>query len=221
MKSILIIGMGKFGQHLCRKLLELDNEIMIIDQYEEQIRDFFTDVTSARIGDCTNPDVLQALGLNNFDIVIVAIKENFQNSLEVTNMVKEFGAKYVISLASRDIQAKFLLKNGADEVVYPERDVAFNLAARCSANHVFDYIELNDEYSIYEIPILKSWIGKSIRELDIHAEYNINIIGVNSVNEEINIMPSPDYKFREGDHMKILSDRGASDHIFKMLDKGL
>ncbi len=221
MKSILIIGMGKFGQHLCRKLLELDNEIMIIDQYEEQIRDFFTDVTSARIGDCTNPDVLQALGLNNFDIVIVAIKENFQNSLEVTNMVKEFGAKYVISLASRDIQAKFLLKNGADEVVYPERDVAFNLAARCSANHVFDYIELNDEYSIYEIPILKSWIGKSIRELNIHAEYNVNIIGVNSVNEEINIMPSPDYKFREGDHMKILSDREASDHIFKMLDKGL
>ena len=110
MKSILIIGMGKFGQHLCRKLLELDNEIMIIDQNEEQIREFFTEVTSSRIGDCTNPDVLEALGLNNFDIVIVAISENFQNSLEITNLVKELGGKHIISLASRDIQAKFLLK---------------------------------------------------------------------------------------------------------------
>ena len=220
MKSILIIGMGKFGQHLCRKLLELNNEIMIIDQHEEQIRDFFTEVTSARIGDCTNPDVLQALGLNNFDAVVVAIGENFQNSLEITNMVKEFGAKYVISLSSRDIQTKFLLKNGADEVVYPEKDLAYNLAARCSANHVFDYIELDEEYSIYEVPILRSWVGKSIQELGIRANYEINIIGVVS-NGEINIMPPIDYKFREGDHVKILADGEASDRLFKQLDKGM
>lgn len=220
MKSILIIGMGKFGQHLCRKLLELDNEIMIIDQHEEQIRDFFTDVTSARIGDCTNPDVLQALGLSNFDIVVVAIGDSFQNSLEITNMVKEFGAKYVISLSSRDIQTKFLLKNGADEVVYPERDMANNLAARCSANHVFDYIELDEEYSIYEVPILKTWVGKSIQELGIRANYEINIIGVISEGE-INIMPPIDYKFRNGDHVKLLADREASDRLFKMLDKGM
>ncbi len=220
MKSILIIGMGKFGQHLCRKLLELDNEIMIIDQNEEQIREFFTEVTSSRIGDCTNPDVLEALGLNNFDIVIVAITENFQNSLEITNLVKELGAKHVISLASRDIQAKFLLKNGADEVVYPERDVAYNLAAKVSANHVFDYVELDDDYSIYEVPVLKSWVGGTIRELNINAKYHINIIGV-ITDGVTKIMPGPDYRFVPGDHMQIISNKEASEQLFKALDKGM
>ena len=220
MKSILIIGMGKFGQHLCRKLLELDNEIMIIDQNEEQIREFFTEVTSSRIGDCTNPDVLEALGLNNFDIVIVAITENFQNSLEITNLVKELGAKHVISLASRDIQAKFLLKNGADEVVYPERDVAYNLAAKVSANHVFDYVELDDDYSIYEGPVLKSWVGGTIRELNINAKYHINIIGV-ITDGVTKIMPGPDYRFVPGDHMQIISNKEASEQLFKALDKGM
>ena len=220
MKSLLIIGMGKFGQHLCRKLLELDNEIMIIDQNEEQIREFFTEVTSSRIGDCTNPDVLEALGLNNFDIVIVAITENFQNSLEITNLVKELGAKHVISLASRDIQAKFLLKNGADEVVYPERDVAYNLAAKVSANHVFDYVELDDDYSIYEVPVLKSWVGGTIRELNINAKYHINIIGV-ITDGVTKIMPGPDYRFVPGDHMQIISNKEASEQLFKALDKGM
>ena len=108
MKSFLIIGMGEFGKHICRKLIELDNDIMIVDQREEQLRDFFTDVSAARIGDCTNPDVLDALGIKNFDVIIVAIKENFQNSLEITNLAKEKGAKWVISLASREIQAIML-----------------------------------------------------------------------------------------------------------------
>lgn len=218
MKSILIIGMGKFGQHLCRKLLELDNEIMIIDQSEERIRDFFTEVTSSRIGDCTNPDVLESLGLNNFDVVIVAIKENFQNSLEVTNLVKELGAKYVISLASRDIQAKFLLKNGADEIVYPERDVAYNLAAKCNANHVFEYMELDDEYSIYEIPVLSSWLGKSIRELNVNARHHINIVGVVS-DGKTKIMPGADYVFKELDHIQVISNEEATQNIFKELEK--
>ena len=218
MKSILIIGMGKFGQHLCNKLLELDNEIMIIDQSEEQIRDYFTEVTSARIGDCTNPDVLQALGLSNFDVVVVAIRESFQNSLEITNLAKEFGAKYVISAANRDIQAKFLLKNGADEVVYPDRDAAYKLAAKCSANHVFDYIELDEEYSIYEIPVLPAWIGKSIREIDARAKYAINIIGIASKGD-LNIMPSPDDRFKEGDHVRLISDKEAAERLFKELDR--
>lgn len=220
MKSILIIGMGKIGQHLCRKLLDLDNEVMIIDQNEEAIREFFTEVTSARIGDCTNPDVLQALGLNNFDVVIVTIKDDFQNSLEVTNLAKEQGAKYVISFASRDIQAKFLLKNGADEVIYPERDVAHNLAARCSANNVFEYMELDDEYSIVEVPILKSWAGKTIREIGVQAQYGINIIGVVR-NGVTNIMPTADYEFIPGDHMQIISNREAAERLLKAIDKGL
>ena len=121
MKSILVIGVGKFGHHLVNKLLELDNEVMIIDSNEDHIRDMFTKVNSARVGDCTNVEVLKSLGIRNFDVIIVCIAEDFQNSLEVTNLVKELGGRHVISMASRDIQAKFLLKNGADEAAYYAR----------------------------------------------------------------------------------------------------
>ena len=213
MKSILVIGLGKFGHHLVNKLLELNNEVMIVDNNEDSIRDMFSKVTSARVGDCTNPDVLKALGLRNFDLVIVCIGENFQNSLEVTSLVKEMGAKYVISMASRDIHAKFLLKNGADEVVYPDRDIANNLAAKCSANHVFDYVALTDEYSIYEIPIITGWQGKTIKEVNVRAEYNVNIIAIVQQNGEILVMPPADYVFKAGDHIKVLGQKKCIDEI--------
>ncbi len=214
MKSILVIGMGKFGHHLVNRLITLDNEVMIIDKDEEQIRDMFSLVTSARVGDCTNPDVLESLGLGNFDLVIVCIGENFQNSLEITSLVKELGANYVISVASRDIQAKFLLKNGADEVVYPERDIANNLAYKCSTSHVFDYIKLTDDYSIYEVPILDEWVGKSIRDVNVRAEYNVNIIGIVSNGENI-IMPSADYEFNRDDHIKVISEKNNIHNLLK------
>ncbi len=216
MKSILVIGMGKFGHHLVNKLLDMGNEVMIVDRNEANVRDMFSKVTSARVGDCTNPEVLKALGLSNFDLVIVCIGENFQNSLEVTSLVKEMGAKYVISLASRDIHSKFLLKNGADEVVYPDRDIAYNLASKCSTSHVFDYIELTDEYSIYEIPILIEWEGKTIKDVNVRAEYNVNIIAIADSNGHRNeVMPSADYCFRPGDHIKVLGKREDVDRILK------
>ena len=208
MKSFLIIGMGEFGKHICRKLIELDNDIMIVDQREEQLRDFFTDVSAARIGDCTNPDVL---------VIIVAIKENFQNSRDITNLATEKGAKWVISLASREIQAKFLLKNGADEVVYPERDAAHSIAVKASANHVFEYIELDGDYSIYELPIIKEWVGHSIKDLNVSSRYNINIIGV-VTNGVTNIMPGANYVFQDGDHMQIIASMEDANKIFKILD---
>lgn len=216
MKTILIIGTGKFGHHLCNKLVAMKNEVMIVDNNEDHIRDLFTQVTSARVGDCTNPDVLKSLGVSNFDIVIVCIAENFQNSLEVTSLVKELGGKYVISTASRDIQAKFLLKNGADEVIYPDRDIAYNLAMKCSADHVFDFVELTDEYSIYEVPIMKEWVGKTIREINVRANYDVNIIGIVSCGETI-IMPSADYCFASGDHIKIISDQSSLKNLVKRI----
>ena len=214
MKSILIIGTGKFGHHLCNKLISMKNEVMIVDNNEDHIRDLFSRVTSARVGDCTNPDVLKGLGISNFDLIIVCIAENFQNSLEVTSLVKEMGGKYVISTASRDIQAKFLLKNGADEVIYPDRDIAYNLAMKCSVDHVFDFVELTDEYSIYEVPIRAEWIGKSIKEVNVRAMYNVNIIGTVSDGETI-IMPSADYQFHKDDHIKVISDQECLKKLVK------
>ena len=149
MKSILIIGMGRFGRHLCRNLAELGNQIMIVDEVEENLQEMLPFVVSAKIGDCTNEAVLKSLGVDNFDLCFVCIGTNFQSSLEITSMVKELGGRRVISKANRDIHAKFLLRNGADEVIYPDRDIAERLAVRYSANHVFDYIELTEEYSIY------------------------------------------------------------------------
>ena len=216
MKSILVIGLGKFGHHLCHKLIELNNEIMVIDQNEDHIRDMFSQVTSARVGDCTNPAVLKSIGIRNFDIVIVCIAENFQNSLEVTSLAKEMGAKYVISAASRDIQSKFLLRNGADEVIYPDRDVAYRLAAKCSANHVFDYIELNDEYSIYEVPIPKEWEGSTIKDVNVRAKYGVNIIGVVADGKTI-IMPSADYEFDSEDHIKVIGTQKSVGELTKLV----
>jgi trk system potassium uptake protein TrkA len=162
MKSFLVIGIGRFGKHLSRKLVELGNEVMIVDKNEENIRELLPIVTNAQIGDCTKEEVLRSLGIDNYDVCFVCVENDFQSSLEITNLLKDFGAKYVISKSSRDIQTKFLLRNGADEVIDPERNIAEKLAVRCSANHVFDYIELTNDISIYEIPPAKSWIGRSI-----------------------------------------------------------
>lgn len=216
MKSILIIGLGRFGHHLCRKLSELGNEIMIVDMREDQLQDLLPLVVSAKIGDCTDPEVLRSLGIDNFDICLVCIGDNFQSSLEITSQLKEMGAKYVISKANRDIQAKFLLRNGADEVIYPDRDIAENLAVRCSANHVFDYIELNSDFGVYEIPPLNSWIQGSIRQLNIRAKYNISILGIKQEGN-VKLMPSADYIIQSKDHLMVIGKKEDVDKILKQI----
>lgn len=217
MKSILIIGMGRFGHHLCRNLAELGNQIMIVDEVEERLEPMLPYVVSAKIGDCTNEAVLESLGISNFDICFVCIGTNFQSSLEITSMVKEMGAKWVVSKASRDIHAKFLLRNGTDEVIYPDRDLAEKMAVRYSANHVFDYIELTDEFSIYEIPPMSQWVGKSIKELSIRNRYNINILGTKE-HGEARLMPGPDYVIRANEHLMIIGRKEDVDRILAQIE---
>lgn len=217
MKSILIIGMGRFGNHLCRKMLELKNQVMIIDTVEEKLSSMMPFVTSAKIGDCTNVDVLESIGVNNFDICFVCIGTNFQSSLEITSLLKEHGAKYVVSKATRDIQAKFLLRNGADEVIYPDRDIAEKMAMRYSADHVFDYIELNDEFSVYEIPVLDKWIGKTIREVDFRARYKVSILGTKKESDEMQLMPGADYVFNREEHLMVIGKKEDVNNILKQI----
>ena len=215
MKSILIIGMGRFGAHLCMDLSKLDNEIMIVDREEETLEDLLPYVTSAKIGDCTNEKVMKSLGVGNFDLCFVCIGSNFQSSLEITSLLKEFGASYVVSKANRDIHAKFLLRNGADEVIYPDRDIAEKVAVRFSANQVFDYVELGSGYSIYEIAPLQEWIGKSVREINVRVKYNINIIGIKG-DSGISLTPGADYIFQNGEHLMII---GSQKDIAKIVKK--
>lgn len=215
MKSILVIGIGRFGKHLCQDLVENGNDVMAVDEQEENLEEILPIVTSAKIGDCTKEEVLRSFGVSNFDICFVCIGTNFQSSLEVTNLLKEMGAKYVISKATRDIQAKFLLKNGADEVVYPDRDIAKRMATRVSTSHVYDYVEVG-QYSIYEIQPLDEWIGKTIREVDFRAKYNVNIMGTKR-GDETNLMPTPEHIFDKEEHLMVIGKKEDIDRILKQL----
>ena len=176
MKTVLIIGLGRFGRHLATRMAKLGNEVMVVDQDAEVVEKLLPIVTDGKIGDCTDEEVLRSLGVNNYDICFVCTGSSFQSSLEITDQLKVLGAKKVISKADRDIQAKFLLKNGADEVVYPNRDIAEKMAVRCSMNNVFDYVELSQGYSIYEIPPLPKWVGRTVGEVDIRRQYSLSII---------------------------------------------
>jgi len=216
MKSILIIGMGRFGRHLCRNLAALGNQIMVVDELEENLEEMLPYVVSAKIGDCTNEAVLKSLGIDNFDICFVCIGTNFQSSLEITSLVKEMGARYVVSKANRDIHAKFLLRNGADEVIYPDRDIAEKMAVRYSANHVFDYIELTDEFSIYEIPPLAEWVDKSLKELSIRNRYHISILGTKE-GEQAKLMPPADYVIRRDEHLMVIGRKEDVDKILRQI----
>ena len=180
MKSILLIGLGRFGRHIASKLHELNHEVLAIDKDEDRVKAVLPYVTSGQIGDATNEEFLSSLGVRNFDVCIVAIGDDFQSSLETTSYLKELGANKVVSRAARDVQAKFLLRNGADEVVYPEKQLAAWTAIRYSSDHILDFIELADGYAIFEVSVPQNWIGKTIGQIDIRKKYNINIMALKS-----------------------------------------
>ena len=172
MKNILLIGLGRFGKHIALQLSKLGHEVMAVDSNEERVNEILPIVTNAQIGDSTNTEFLKSLGIGNFDVCIVTIGGNFQNSLETTSLLKELGAKLVVSRAERDVQAKFLLRNGADEVVYPEKQVANWAAIRYTADHIRDYIEVDETHAIFEVEVPEGWIGKTVGELDIRRKYS-------------------------------------------------
>ena len=178
MKSILLIGVGRFGRHIAAQLAQMGHQVMAVDTNEERINEVMPFVTNAQIGDSTNAAFLRSLGVGNFDVCMVTISGNFQNSLETTSLLKELGAKCVVSRAERDVQAKFLLRNGADHVVYPEKQVAKWAAIRYTADHIFDYIEIDEQHAIFEVEVPEGWVGKSIGELDIRRKFGINILGI-------------------------------------------
>lgn len=215
MKSILVIGLSKFGIHLAEKLMQLENEVVVIDKDAKIVESFDNKFTDAFIGDCRNEEVLKSLGVHNFDLCFVTIDQDFQSSLEITAMLKENGAKYVISNANRDRQADFLKKIGADEVIYPEKESAIKNAVRFTDNHIFEYMPMTENYSIYEIDTPDLWIGKTITDLNIRRKYGINIVAIKN-NNEFNPVPDPQYMFKAEDHLIII---GKNDIIEKITKK--
>lgn len=178
MKNILLIGLGRFGRHIAMELSELGHEIMAVDVNEGRVDKVLPYVTNAQIGDSTNAEFLESLGIGNYDICFVTIGGSFQNSLETTSLLKELGAKMVISRAERDVQEKFLLRNGADKVIYPEKQVAKWASIRYTDDHILDYMEVDASHAIFEVEVPKEWIGKTVGELDIRRKYDINILAI-------------------------------------------
>lgn len=213
-KSILLVGAGRFGRHMAMKLQELGHEVWAVDQSEERVNDLLPYVTNAQIGDTCSEAFIGSLGVRDFDVCVVTIGDEFQSSLETTALLKECGAKFVVARASREVHAKFLLRNGADEVVYPEKEMAIRAAVRYSSDNVFDYIRLNDEYSIYETSVPEGWIGRSIVELGVRQKHHINILAIKR-DDALEPLPRPDYMFRQGDRILIL---GANRDIRKFID---
>lgn len=213
MKSILLIGLGRFGRHIAMKLNEMNHEVMAVDWNEERVNAVLPYVTNALIGDSTNGEFLSSLGIRNFDACIVAIGDDFQNSLETASLLKEMGAKQVIARASRGVQEKFLLRNGADEVVYPEKQLAAWTAIRCTLDHILDYIELDEDYSIIELTIPEDWSNRTILQLDIRKKYGINILGVRE-DGKLNMNVTPDTLLGRGQSILILGKQKAVQKCF-------
>ncbi len=215
MKSVLIIGMGKFGHYLCYNMCKYGNEIMIIDIDESKVESDAPYVTSTLIADCTKKEVLEKIGVDNFDYCFVCIGNNFQSSLEITSLLKEMGAKRVISRSTRDVHTKFLLRNGADEVIHPDKDTAIRVAKEMSLDNLFDYIELDDDYSIGEILAPASWNGKTLKELDIRARYQVNIIGYKGEDKKFRMIHSADYKINKSEHLMVMAETKKLDKLIQ------
>ena len=215
MKSVLLIGLGRFGRHMAEKLRELRHEVLAVDRDEQRVNDILPLVTNAQIGDSTNEQFIASLGVRNFDLCVVAIGDDFQSSLETTALLKEHVAPFVLSRANRDVHAKFLLRNGADDVVYPEKQMASWAAVRYSADHIFDYIELTDDHSIFETAVPASWVGKTIVELAVRQKYHINILATKR-DGKLEPLPGPAHCFRGDETIFILGGNRDAQRFLKL-----
>lgn len=213
MKSILLIGIHSFGSLLAKHFSKQGHEIMAIDREESRINEILPYVTDAQIGDSTNEKFLRTLGINNYDICIVTIGGDFQSSLETTSLLKELGGKLVVSRADRDVQTKFLLRNGADEVLNPEKQVAEWAAIRYGSNHILDYIKLDDDHAIFEVPVPTDWAERSIGQIDIRKKHNITIIAVKD-HGEVDLSITPETILKPSMTMLVLGEKKSIKKCF-------
>ena len=214
-KNVLLIGLGRFGKHMAMDLNRLGHEVMAVDLNEDRVNEILPYVTNAQIGDSTNEEFLESLGIGNYDLCVVAIGNNFQNSLETTSLLKDMGARLVVSRAERDVQAKFLLRNGADKVVYPERQMAKWAAIRFTADHILDFIEVDDTHAIFEVEMPRQWVGKTVGQLNIRQKYNINIVAIKR-GENINMSISSETTLKEGETLLVIGEYKTLQSCFQM-----
>ena len=215
MKSILLIGLNNFGVYMAKQLRELGHQVMAVDKREDRIDAVLPFVTDAQIGDSTSEAFLRSLGINNYDVCLVAIGNDFQGSLETASLLKELGAKLVVARADREVQAKFLLRNGADEVINPEKQIAEWAAIRYASNHILDYVKLDEDHAIFEITVPRDWVGKTVGEIDIRKRFGINIMAVKE-NGHMNLSVTPDTVLSGNRTMLVLGEHRAIQRCFRI-----
>ena len=215
MKSCIVIGLGRFGSEAARRLYSYGCEVLAIDTSNEKVQQIADQVTHAVVANAQDKEVLKALSAQDFECAIVAIGESLGDSVLTTMNLKELGIPRVICKAHDETHRQVLLKMGADQVVIPEKENAARLAKSLSSHNVLDYIELSEEYGIIEVPAPKSWLDKSLKELNVRAKMGVNIIAVRSENK-VNVSPSADYRIQEGDLMVVLGDNLALEAVQKL-----
>ena len=213
MKNVLLIGLGRFGRHMAQKLTDMHHQVLAIDKDERKIQEAMSYVTNAEIGDATDPALIDALGVKDFDLCVITMSHDLQASLEITALLKEKGAPYVLVRVSRDTHAHFLLACGADEIIYPDKELADWAAVRYSGDHVYDYTRLSPDHAIYETEIPDAWIGHSVVDLGVRQRYHLNILAIRR-NGNVEPMPGPSYQFRPGDRTVLL---GSDKDVQKFL----
>lgn len=214
MKSILIIGLGRFGRHMAKKLIDEGNEVLAIEKSEERADNAVSIIDDIQIADATDEEFIKSLGVNNFDLCVVAIGDNFQSALEITVLLKDLGAKYILARASRDVHRKLLLRNGADHVVYAEKEMAERLAIKYGAKNIFDYIELSEDSAIFEIAVPDNWVGKSIVQKSVRNKYNVSILATKK-GGVIYANPSFDHIFEKNETLMVLANQADINKLMR------
>ena len=215
MKSYIVIGLGKFGSQAARRLCQLNCEVLAMDTNAELVQHVANEVTQAVVADAKDKDVLKTLGAKDFDCAIVAIGDDLSNSVLATMNLKELGVPYIVCKASDETHRQVLMKLGADKVVIPEQEHADRLARNLSSQNVLDYIELSEEYAIIEVPAPRSWLEKTLKELNVRAKLGVNIIAVKQEGK-INVSPAADYRIKANDVMVVLGDTTALKAVQKL-----
>lgn len=207
MKSFLIIGLGKFGLHMAQKFIENGHEVMAIERDEARADNASSIIQNILIGDATEERLMQSVGVADFDLAVIALSNDFQATLEITVLLKDLGCKYIIARATSDKHKKLLLRNGADHVVYAEREAAERLAVIHGDDNVFNFIELTPEVGIYEVVVPAAWCGKSIQELDIRNKYEVSVLATkDKKTDRLLPLPSARYVFEPGEHIMVMGN---------------
>ena len=215
MKSYAVIGLGRFGSALARQLCKLGAEVLALDVKGDYVQQIANDVTHAVVGDAQDKEVLRSLGVRNLDCAVIAIGDNLAASVLITMNLKELGVPYIVCKAHDETHRKVLEKLGVDRVVIPEHEYAQRLARTLNSHNVLDYIELSEDFGILDVPAPKSWIGKSLRELNVRAKLGVTIIAVEN-GGKTNVSPTADYAVGEGDTLVMLGDNVALEKVQKL-----